>query len=449
VGLDDDRADRGLMREHSKPLAGIAYLALIVLLVTLSIKTFNKSLPWQSAARVTITTTTPGLELNEQSDVKFQGLRVGEVRRIVSDGRSATIELAIDKGKLELIPANVDAAIIPKTLFGEKFIDLRLPAQPASARLASGGTIEQSTTSVELGSLFRSLVPVLDALKPEQLSVVLNSLAQAVDGRGATLARTLNQLTDFLGELDPHLETLVDDLDRFGAVSEIYADSAPDLLRLLAASAGISRDLLVPKEKDFAAFLDQVIATGEDTQQVLAENTDNLIRLTGRSRPVLALLEEYSSALPCFLKGLHTADSLGNRSIGGHGPYTNLVIDVIAQNKPYTYPDDSPSNPRSDGNNANLPFDVPEFGPHCPEFSAEVRAMKAVKPYYAASQGNTFDPAVTKAGTRPTSASVTEARLAMARVLAAQSLGIPTDEVPGYADLLLIPMLANGEVSVP
>lgn len=439
-----------VLRQHGKALSGIAYLVLIALLVTLSIKTFTKSLPWQSAAEVTITTTAPGLELNPQSDVKFQGLRVGEVRRITSDGRTATIELAIEEEKLALIPANIDAAIVPKTLFGEKFVDLRLPPQPATARLASGGTIEQSTTSVEIGSLFRTLVPVLDALKPEQLSVVLNSLARAVDGRGATLARTFNQLDAFLGELEPNLETFTDDIEEFAEVSEIYAASAPDLLRLLAASAGISRDLLVPKETEFAAFLAQVIATGEDTEKVLDENADNLIRLSGRARPVLALLEEYSSALPCFLKGLKTADILGNRAIGGHGPYTNLVIDVAAQNKPYTYPADSPDNPTSDGNNANLPYNVPSFGPHCPEFSAEVLGLKQVKPYYAAAQGNAIDaPSTPRAGTRPTSASVTEARLAMARVLAAQSLGVSADEVPGYADLLITPMLADGEVTVP
>lgn len=437
------------LRQHTKPLAGIAYLLLLALLVTLSIKTFNKSLPWQSAASVTIRTTTPGLELNPQSDVKFQGLRVGEVRRITSDGRSATIELALDKGKLDLIPANVDAAIVPKTLFGEKFVDLRSPKSPKTARLAAGSEILQSSTSVEIGSLFRTLVPVLDALKPEQLSVVLNSLARALDGRGETLGRTFRQLNEFLGELDPHLQTFVEDIDAFGAVADIYADGAPDLLRLLAASAGISKDLLVPKETEFAAFLDQVIATGEDTQQVLAQNADNLIRLSGRSRPVLALLEEYSSALPCFLKGLHIADNLANRPIGGHGPYTNLVIDVAANNKPYTYPDDLPSNPRSDGNNANLPYNVPAFGPHCPEFSAEVLAMKKVKPYFSSVQGQTFDQAGSaRAGTRPTSASVQEARLALARVLAARSLGVDQAEVPGYADLLILPLLADGEVTV-
>lgn len=438
-----------VLRRHGKPLAGIGYLVLIALLITLSVKIFTKSMPWQDAAEVTLTTTTPGLELNPQSDVKFQGLRVGEVRRITSDGRSARIELAIEDDKLALLPANIDAAIVPKTLFGEKFVDLRLPAQPVAARLAAGGAIAQSTTSVEIGSLFRTLVPVLEALKPEQLSVVLNSLAQAVDGRGATLARTVNQLDAFLGELAPNLDTFVADIEQFGAVSDIYAAGAPDLLRLLAASAGISRDLLVPKETDFAAFLDQVIATGEDTREVLAENADNLIRLSGRSRPVLALLDEYSSALPCFLKGLHTADNLANRAIGGHGPYTNLVVDVVAQNKPYTFPADGVDNPTSDGNNANLPFDVPRFGPHCPEFSAEVLGLKAVKPYYAAAQGNTIDaPGTPRAGTRPTSASVTEARLALARVLAARSLGVDVDEVPGYADLLVTPMLADGEVSV-
>lgn len=421
------------MREHSKVISGLAYIALIVVLITLSIKAFEKKLPWQAAATVTLRTATPGLELNPHSDVKLQGLRVGEVKRIDSDGRTATIELAIEKDKLDLIPSNIDAAIVPKTLFGEKFVDLRLPQQPSTSRLIAGGEIQQSTTSVEIGELFSNLVPVLDALKPEQLSVILNSLAQAVDGRGATLARSLDQLQRFLVKVDPHLETFTRDIALFARTTDLYADSAPEILQLLDAAAGISRELLIPQETQFSDVLDQVIETSGDTEQVLATNAENLVRLSGRSRAVLALLEEYSSALPCFLKGLHTFSILSNQAIGTRGPFTNLIIDVVSNNAPYTNPVDLPGTDGNDANNDELPPGVTSWEPHCPRFTDEVLALKDVPPNSQPFNGTAIDPP----------------RAVLARALAARSLGVPMAEVPGYADLLLAPMLSEGEVSVP
>lgn len=431
-----------MRNQHAKPLAGIAYLMLIAFLVLLSVMAFNKQLPWQSAATVTLRTTTPGLELNTHSDVKFQGLIVGEVRKITSDGRTATIQLALDKGKLGLIPANVDAAIVPKTLFGEKFVDLRLPKEPATARLAAGGQIQQSTTSVEIGALFSKLVPVLDALKPEQLSVILNSLAQALDGRGETLASGLNQLQAFLVKVDPHLDTFTREIGQFAKTADIYADSAPDLLNMLSATAGISRELLIPQEQSFGSFLGQVTSTSSDVKHVLAANAENLIRISGRSRPVLALLDEYSKALPCFLKGLDTFGILSDQAIGARGPFTNLVVDVASNNGGYTYPDDLPSNPKSDANNANLPAGIPGWKPHCPEFSAEVLALKDAAPNSMPMSGTAVN-----APSAPSEAAVTEARTALARAIAARALGVPVGQVPGYADLLVAPMLTDGQVT--
>jgi phospholipid/cholesterol/gamma-HCH transport system substrate-binding protein len=438
-------------RQHGKALSGVVYLVLIALLVLLSVKIFEKDLPWQSAADVTLRTADPGLELNPHSDVKYQGVHVGEVKEITSDGRTATVELALDKGKLDLIPANVDAAIVPKTLFGEKFVDLRQPASPSAARLAAGGQITQSTTSVEIGTLFSNLVPVLEALKPQQLSVILNSLAQALDGRGEALARSFNQLRGFSDKLDPHLDTFTRDIGKFAQTADIYADAAPDLLKILSATAGISRELLVPQEKEFAAVLDQTISTSGDIKNVLATNADNLIRLSGRSRDVLALLDEYSSALPCFLRGLDRFGILSNHTIGASGPFTNLIIDVVSNNTPYTNPKDLPTTPGNDADNDQLPFGVPSFAPHCPQFSKEVLALKDAAPNSQSLHGTAIDVPQGSAQkvAAPSDYVVAQARDALARALAAQSLGVPADKVPGYAGLLIAPMLTDGQVSVP
>lgn len=444
---------RGVLRAHSRPLLGLAYLVILALLVAASVAAYRKDLPWQRTAQVTLTTTTPGLELNPQSDVKLQGLRVGEVRKIRSNGRSATVVIALDKDKLDLIPANIDAAIIPKTLFGEKFVDLRVPEQAASARIAAGDSIRQSTTSVELGTVFSRLVPILRTLKPEELSVMLTSLADALDGRGATLARTLNQVRGLADKLGPHMDTLTHDIRQLAATADIYSAGAPDLIRMLASTSAISSELLVPGEKDLSTFLDQVTNTADQAGEVLAENAADLVTLTGDARAVLALLDEYSSGLPCLLKGLHTGDILANQATGARGPFVNLTVDLITAHKPYRYPDDLPSNPGSDAHNSNLPDSVPRWGPHCPEFASYVSKLRDVAPYSQSMPGTAI-PAGRGANTRalpsvPLGSAVQEARAALARALSAQLLGVAQDELPPYAELLVAPLLDDGQVRVP
>ncbi|MFL6156930.1 MAG: MCE family protein [Marmoricola sp.] len=434
------------MRTHARPLLGVAALVVVALLISFSIAVYNKALPWQSAATVTLRTSVPGLELNPQSDVKIQGKRVGEVRRITTRGTVATVVIALDKSALKLIPRNVDAAIVPKTLFGEKYVDLRPPTHPSAARISAGDVIKQSTTSVEIGALFARLVPVLEAIRPDELSAVLGSLAQALDGRGQQFADTLNQLTAFLHGVDPRLDTLTTDLRKLATTSDVYAKSAPDLMRVLDASSSISTGLLVPHEKQFAAALQSAIGLSTTSTKVLAENTRHLITLSGRSRDVLALLDEYSSALPCFLEALHRGDILVNQTTGALGPYANLTIDTVTHQKPYTYPDDLPSNPKSDANNANLPVSVPSWKPHCAEFSSTTLKLTNALPYSQELPSPVGGRPVVNAATA-NDAVVADARRAMAQSLAAQLMG--PGKVPDYASLLIAPMLADGQVPVP
>ncbi|RZI90008.1 MAG: hypothetical protein EOO67_11520 [Microbacterium sp.] len=247
-------------------------------------------------------------------------------------------------------------------------------------------------------------------------------------------------------KVDPHLDTFTRDIGQFARTTDIYADSAPEILQLLDAAAGISRELLIPQETAFSDVLEQTIATSDDTKQVLATNAQNLIRLSGRSRAVLALLDEYSVALPCFLKGLHTFNILTNRSVGTAGPFTNLIIDVVSNNAPYTNPADLPGTDGNDANNDELPDGIPGWDPHCPRYTDEVLALRDVPPNSQPFNGTAIDPPV---GPAPSQAAVDEARAALARALAARSLGVPVAEVPAYTDLLLAPMLTEGEVNVP
>src|SRR5947209_9438989 len=135
-----------------------------------------------------------GNQLVVPADVKLDGILVGRVSGVHVDGNHAVMTLQIDKSHIKEIPADVQARILPKTLFGEKFVSLVVPdGTPTGApHINAGGVIEQdhSKTAIELQTVFNDLVPMLRALKPAELSIALSNLADALHNRGNALGTT-------------------------------------------------------------------------------------------------------------------------------------------------------------------------------------------------------------------------------------------------------------------
>ena len=456
------------LQRHRRPLLGLSYVLVVAVLMATSVAAYNKDLPWQDAASLSLRTTQAGLGLNQQSDVKFQGLRVGEVRGVESDGTTSTVRLAIDKDLVGTIPADVDAMIVPKTLFGEKYVDLRRPAATETDdHLADGDEIRQSETSVELGEIFDRLVPVLETLQPARLSAVLSSLADALDGRGADIARSLRTTQRLLRELSPAYGDLVHDFRQLATTSEIYADAAPDLISSFSDAAAIARENLVPHEQDLAALLDAATGTSRVTEEVLRTNRDDLVALSGRSRPVLRVLRTYARSIPCILHTLEAGNRLANLAAGVRGPYIALTVDMVVDRPGYDYPQDLPSNPKAEAHDKNLPAGIPNWQPHCPRLPQRVWDLpESPLPYSQDAYGQTFqaddDPSDqpgdggssggARAGSRQgggDAAAVRSAREAMARAIAAEQLGVDAKDLPPYAGLLMMPLLADGQVRLP
>jgi len=59
------------------------------------------------------------------------------------------LDLALSPGEVGSIPSNVTARILPKTLFGEKYVELEIPVDASSRPIAAGDVIEQSSVSIE------------------------------------------------------------------------------------------------------------------------------------------------------------------------------------------------------------------------------------------------------------------------------------------------------------
>src|SRR4051812_29278308 len=141
---------------------------------------FNQQ--FTSTTPVSVHISRAGLQLLPGSDVKLRGIIVGSVKEISSDGNGADIKLNLQPGKAKVIPANVSARLVPKTIFGEKYVDLVLPPRP-SGELTSGAVIPEDRTqpALEINTALDDLLPVLRAVKPAELNSTLTALAGALE----------------------------------------------------------------------------------------------------------------------------------------------------------------------------------------------------------------------------------------------------------------------------
>ncbi len=85
-----------------------------------------------------------------RADVKIRGVQVGEVIAIDADADGASLTLGLYPDERDQIPANVTGSIVPKTLFGEKYVSLIVPEEASGESIAVDATIERTEVSTEV-----------------------------------------------------------------------------------------------------------------------------------------------------------------------------------------------------------------------------------------------------------------------------------------------------------
>ena len=321
-------------------IAGVIFLLVVALLVDLAVALYQKK--FTAVAAVTLETDRAGNQLSLHADVKLRGVVVGEVRTIASKGDHATITLALKPGKLSSIPKNVSAQLLPKTLFGEKEVALIVPADPSPETLAAGDTIPQdrSSTALETETALNDLLPLLRSLKPEQLSVTLNALSEALRGRGDQLGKNFALNGAYFAKLNPSLPRLGQDMAGLADFANNYADATPDLLKVLDNFSASSRDL-VEEKPSLGAFLSSTKAFAASATDFVTTNEPNLVALARDSGPPLRLFATYSDTYACMFKTLAFQEIEGERVFGGLQPGLHITIEPTRDNGNYV-PGDEP-----------------------------------------------------------------------------------------------------------
>ncbi|MEU8123523.1 MCE family protein [Spirillospora sp. NPDC049024] len=333
---------------------GLSMILVIILLLALTVALYNKA--FTPTLNVSVRSERAGLQLLPHSDVKVRGLIVGEVRSTEADARGATLHLALDPDKAKLIPRNVQARLLPKTLFGEKYVDLGIPTDAGPVGLRSGQVIQQdrSQAAVEFDKVLNDLLPLLQAVKPAELNATLNALATALQGRGDQIGRNLEEADELLRKINPQLGTLVHDLNALADVSDIYNAAAPDLLQTLR-NLNVTSRTITDKKATIEQLIPATTALAQDGDVFMRQNAPKIIGFNIANRDVLDLVARYSPSLPCVFAGLMKIRPEAERVAGGNGSKTfNLTVEIVKPRPGFKYPLDKPEvkdqrNPRCYG----------------------------------------------------------------------------------------------------
>ncbi len=276
---------------------GVAFLALLLLGGWLTYAIFNKS--FTDYAYVTLESDKAGLQLPDNADVKIRGVIVGEVRDAVSTADGVRLKLGIFRDSLSTIPADVSARLLPKTLFGEKYVALQVPESSPGTPIAEGDVIEESEVAIEVERVLSDIYPLLRTVRPADINYTLTAMATALEGRGESIGENLVILDDYLRRTNPKIPLLVDDLRKLGSVSEVYRDVVPEVANLLRNSV-TTGETFVAKEQKIQALFSDVAAFSSTSKDFLEQNGDNIIRLGEQGAAQLPVFEKYAPEYPCL-----------------------------------------------------------------------------------------------------------------------------------------------------
>ena len=419
---------------------GVVFLCLLLLAVWLTYAIFTKK--FADYDEVSLQTSKIGLQLPERADVKVRGVIVGEVLDFEANTEGALLTLGLYPGQIDQIPADVTGSIVPKTLFGEKYVALEIPedSTPGEGQsLEVGQTIERTDVSIEVEEVLSDLYPLLRTVQPADLNMTLNAIATALEGRGERLGENLETLDSYLKRLNPQIPLILDDLRMTAEVSDTYADVMPQIAEILRNTVTTATTLEERDAKVRALYTD-VAAFSKTTEGFLRENGDNLIRLGELSATQLRLLAKYAPEYPCLLKGIVRAAPMQAEAFRG---FTLHIVLETLPNQPRGYnPNDQPvfGDDRGPSCATSLPSDAYSQGNPArtqPDFVDGVdeptgKGTSRVAPSYGVGAGFAGTPA--------------EARLLNAML--APGLGVTADDVPDLGALLVGPMARGGEVSL-
>jgi phospholipid/cholesterol/gamma-HCH transport system substrate-binding protein len=289
-------------------------------------------------------------------------------------------------------------------------------------------------------------LPLLTAVKPEELATTLGAMSQALEGRGENLGQTLVRLQQLTSGLRPAIPDLQADITELADFAGNVDKAAPDLLDALEDFTVTSRTV-VEQRAQLRELLTSVTSASDDLRGFLDANGENIIALADSSRPTLETLARYSPEFPCLLEQLAglvdpISESFGK---GTDRPGLRITLEITQHQGKYRP-------------NRDEPRYLDDRGPRCYPITVPGPGVPPDGWFKDGTDGNdntNSGPPSESGGLGVLPASYSDMGVAnspgerqvVAELLAAQN-GTSPDEVPAWSTMLVGPLYRGTEVTV-
>lgn len=328
---------------------GVLFIALIGAVIAGAIAQYRGA--FEHTIAVTVEADRAGLTLASGAPIKLRGVEIGRVAEVRTEDDTVLIALEIDADKVDRVPADVTAQIVPPTAFGAKYVQLTAPTASTGEQIRAGDVIPADKVTVEVDEAFENLTKVLDVARPADVNSALTAVAGAVDQRGKLIGDLITQTDDYLRSFNPSLRTLSADLRAADDVADVYELARPDLVSALSQTGTIS-GTLVRQQASLRALERSLTGFSDQTDVLLRSSERGLVTSLRLLRPVTEVLERYSPELPCTVLGLAAFNRLAEPAVGGTNPGLTTITRIIPGREPYKYDE-------------NLPQQGDTTGPQC------------------------------------------------------------------------------------
>jgi phospholipid/cholesterol/gamma-HCH transport system substrate-binding protein len=277
-------------------------------------------------------------------EVAYRGVVVGRVGEMRLNEDGVDIELLIESEWEGRIPADSIAKVQSKSAVGEQFVNLTPPVGAGEETLSDGDLIAREDTQlpVDFQQLLTSLNAVLADVPPKETARLITNLADGIGGREeeiGTILDSLGALSDAFADVAPQQRTLLNNAPVAGRAFLDSKDAFADAIRAAdRVFAGIGDE---PEE--LRALLAANDRAAREGIEFLAKHRNSLTRgIAGFADFVSFQLEEIEGVkqslehLPEFLHAVEDASTPWTAPDGSH--FFRIRIGLIVDNVPASWP---------------------------------------------------------------------------------------------------------------
>ncbi|MGK2319993.1 MCE family protein [Gordonia rhizosphera] len=273
--------------------------------------------------------------------VRYHGVKVGETSEIDAGTTSSIVDLSIDESTIDSIPANVMMRVLPRTFFGDIYVQLVPdPNKPAPGQSLSDGDeirVDDGPDAINLYNIFTKLSDVLAEVQPEKMSVALAAVSRAIGDNGDELGIMIDDWWQASHELETTLDRFMDATPQFRRVMESLKRATPDVVKTMRSVTSIST-AIVEHQDDLASFFASASGYLGSVAPFMAAQRQNLITVVDSTGTTLQTIAANPGGIS---RTLSEADKFGaaGTMLFASGRFDITAVPTFSQPMPYTAAD--------------------------------------------------------------------------------------------------------------